>query len=76
LGIKANGDQTVTVSFSGIPGSNYVVQVTTDLSSPTAWSNVATNTAGGDGRWTFTDSTTHPHYYYRSAKTLKDLKGA
>jgi hypothetical protein len=69
LGIKANGDQTVIVSFSGTPGANYIVQVTGDLSSPAAWSNAATNTAGADGTWTFTDSvTTHPRYYYRSAR--------
>jgi hypothetical protein len=67
LGLLDNGDGTVTISFSGTPGAQYLVQSTTSLASP-AWSNVSTNVAGLDGRWTFTDSVaSHPQNFYRSA---------
>jgi hypothetical protein len=55
-GIQDNGDGTVTVSFSGTPGTQYYVQANSDLGSA-GWSNVSTNTAGAGGNWTFTDST-------------------
>ena len=67
LGLVNNGNGTVTVSFSGTPGAQYVVQATASLVPP-AWANVSTNVAGLDGRWTFTDSVSaHPQCYYRSA---------
>ena len=66
-GIKSNGDGTVTVSFSGTPGTQYIVQAQSDLAPATAWDNVSTNIAGSDGQWTFTDSTTnHPIHFYRA----------
>jgi len=40
-GIVSNGDGTFTVSFSGIPRSNYVVQVSANL---LGWQSVQTNT--------------------------------
>ncbi len=55
-GIKNNGDGTVTVSFSGTPYVEYVVQVSDSLVAP-LWVNVSTNMAGADGLWTFDDST-------------------
>ncbi len=58
LGIKGNGDGTVIVTLAGTPGAQYVVQTATNLASPVTWVNMATNTAGADGRWTLTDSTT------------------
>jgi hypothetical protein len=68
LGIKANGNGTVTVSFQGTPGGQYIVQATTNLGQPGTWSSVSTNIAGADGLWTFTDSTTQSHKFYRAAK--------
>jgi hypothetical protein len=69
VGIKSNGDGSVTVSFSGTPGTQYVVQAKSDLGSATAWVNVSTNTAGTDGKWTFVDSTgSQTLRFYRSAK--------
>jgi hypothetical protein len=68
LGITANGNGTVTVTFQGTPGGQYIVQSTTSLVQPGAWSNVSTNTAGVDGLWTYTDSTSRPHAFYRAAK--------
>jgi hypothetical protein len=68
VGIKGNGDGTVTVTFAGTPGAQYLVQATTNVALPTAWVSVSTNSAGTDGRWTFTDSkTTRPQRFYRAA---------
>ena len=67
-GIKNNGDGTVTVSFSGTPNAEYVVQASVSLEVP-LWRNVSTNVAGADGRWTFEDGTGHdPQRYYRSVR--------
>jgi hypothetical protein len=68
VGIQNNSDGSVTVSFSGTPGAQYIVQARSDLSSATPWVNVSTNTAGTDGTWTFEDSTALPQRFYRSAK--------
>jgi len=53
-GIKNSGNGTVTVSFSGTPNAEYVVQASDRLVVP-LWQNVSTNVAGADGRWTFED---------------------
>jgi hypothetical protein len=67
VGIKDNGDGSVTVSFSGTLGAQYIVQAKSDLASATVWDNVSTNIAGTDGQWTFMDSTTnHPIRFYRA----------
>ena len=42
---------TVTVSFSGTPYVEYVVQASDSLVAP-LWVNVSTNLAGADGLWT------------------------
>jgi hypothetical protein len=66
LGIKGNSAGTVTVTLAGTPGARYVVQAATTLTRPITWANLATNTAGTDGRWTLTDSTTNsPLRFYR-----------
>jgi hypothetical protein len=68
LGLKNNGNGTITVTFAGTPGVQYVVQATASLS-PASWVDISTNTAGPDGLWTITDSiTNHPQRFYRSAK--------
>jgi nicotinamidase-related amidase len=67
VGIENNGDGSVTVSLSGTPGAQYIVQAKSDLGSATVWENVSTNTAGTDGKWTFTECTgNHPVRFYRS----------
>jgi hypothetical protein len=68
VGIENNGDGSVTVCFSGTPRAQYIVQAKSDLGSATAWESVSTNTAGADGKWTFTECTKdHPVRSYRSA---------
>jgi hypothetical protein len=67
LSISRNDDSTVTVTFQGTPGTQYVVQASSDLSSPANWVNISTNLAGSNGVWTFTESVTnHPARFYRS----------
>jgi hypothetical protein len=67
LTIQCNSGGTLTVTFSGTPGAEYVVQASSDLVSPVAWTNVSTNIAGTNGHWTFTDSTAdQPIRFYRA----------
>jgi uncharacterized repeat protein (TIGR03803 family) len=45
-------------AVSGLPGSNYVIETATNLATPaTNWTPLATNVAGTNGLWLFTDST-------------------
>jgi len=70
LSIVNNGDHSVTVTFAGTAGAEYLVQATPDLTSPVSWANVSTNTASPGGQWTYTvnDVTTYPHQFLRAAK--------
>ena len=68
VGIIDNGNGTVTVSFSGTPYVEYVVQASGNVAVPD-WSNISTNMAGADGKWTFTEfKGVHALRFYRSAK--------
>jgi hypothetical protein len=67
VSIDNNGDGTVTVHFIGTPNAQYVVQASSNVSTPD-WENISTNTAGADGKWTFSEPTgNHPVRFYRSA---------
>jgi hypothetical protein len=62
-------NQTLAVTFQGAPGGLYLIQATTDIEPAPAWATVSTNLAGGDGRWTLTDSlTSPPRRYYRAVR--------
>jgi len=66
LGIVKNGDDTVTVTFQGTPGAQYVVQASGSLGYPANWVDISTNTAGQNGLWSITESVTnHPVRFYR-----------
>jgi hypothetical protein len=71
VGIVGSHQGYVTITFAGgIPGSNYVLQVTTNLvTSP--WTDLTTLPAGSNGQWTFDDhdKTNHVRRYYRSAQS-------
>src|SRR5262249_20825827 len=68
ISIHDNGNDTVTITFRGLPGTNYVAQATEDPTSTNSWLNIATNTPAGDGQWTVTDSTAgHAKRFYRMA---------
>jgi hypothetical protein len=67
LGIQRNSGGTLTVTFLGTPGAEYVVQASSNLVPPVAWTNVSTNIAGTNGHWTFTDATANqPIRFYRA----------
>ena len=55
LGITVSKSGTVTVTFSGAPGSNYVVQACGGMAPP-VWQSVSTNTADVQGHWTYSES--------------------
>jgi hypothetical protein len=64
--VAANPDGSVTLDFAGGPGSNYILQSSTNLS-PTDWLPLVTNSLGLDGFGQFTDSgaTNFQQRFYR-----------
>jgi hypothetical protein len=68
-GIVENSDGTFTLSFLGAPEAVYVVQTSTNMLD---WNPVQTNTAGGDGTWSYTDANANtsgcPMRLYRAAR--------
>jgi hypothetical protein len=64
LGITVSKSGTVTVTFSGAPGSNYVVQACGGIGLP-VWDSISTNTADAQGHWTITETLggLQPRYY-------------
>ena len=65
-GIAVSGNRNVTVTFTGAPGTNYVVQACTDVAAP-VWQNVSTNTANAQGGWSFTEPSGLLQRFYRAA---------
>jgi hypothetical protein len=67
-GANLNGDGSVTLTFSGVPGYKYQVMGTTNLAPPVNWQPISTNLAAPDGSWQFTDTgaTNYPQRFYRS----------
>lgn len=62
------GSGSATINFQGIPGYQYLLQVTTNVAPPVVWQNVSTNTASVNGFLQFTDTraTNHPAAFYRT----------
>jgi sugar lactone lactonase YvrE len=56
----------LTLHFLSRPGSTNTVLCATNLTSPVPWQPVATNLAGPDGNWSYTDATTSAAGFYRS----------
>jgi hypothetical protein len=67
-GATLNGDGSVALKFSGVPGYTYRVMGTTNLAPPVNWQPIGTNLAALDGSWQFTDTgvTNYPQRFYRS----------
>ena len=68
-GANLNGDGSVALTFSGVPGYTYRVLGTTNLAPPVNWQPIGTNLASpDDGSWRFTDTgaTNYPQRFYRS----------
>lgn len=64
LAISNNGGQA-SINFSGDAGQNYIIQRSHDL---IGWTNLATNTAAGDGSIQFSEIPPHNPAYYRTRK--------
>jgi len=65
LGITNNFNGTITLTYRGTAGTHYVVQGTADvLFGP--WVTVSKNTAGPDGLWSVTESTSSGLFYFRA----------
>jgi uncharacterized repeat protein (TIGR03803 family) len=66
--ITPNPDASVTLTFAGAPFYTYLVQASVDLTSPTNWIIISTNTAGADGTWQFNDTNASlfPTQFYRA----------
>ena len=68
-GVTNNGNGSVTLNFTGIPGATYWVVTATNLLTPSAdWTPVSTNIAGTNGLWQFTDTqaTNFLQQFYRT----------
>jgi hypothetical protein len=69
VGIVANGNVTVTVTFQGTPGAEYIIQATSDLTDPESWEDVSTEEADEEGKFSITESVVGvDQRFYRSAK--------
>ena len=63
-----NGDGTVSITFTGTPGAQYLLQTAPDLAPP-IWTTISTNVPDTTGVATFTDSSaTAASRFYRAAK--------
>ncbi len=59
---------TLQLNFTGISNAIYILQAATNLTPPTVWSNLSTNTADGLGFFQFidADASNHPTRFYRT----------
>jgi Bacterial Ig domain len=55
------------VRFAGVPGRQYIIQRTTDLTPPVVWTSLQTLTAPAHGIMEYDDTTNLPSAYYRTA---------
>jgi hypothetical protein len=66
MAITPLGGGALQISFLGIPGTNYAMQVTHDLTPPIAWSPLVTNLAAANGLLVFTNTPGSTNTYYRT----------
>ena len=68
VSIETLGDGNKRITFAGIPMFPYLVQAATNLDMPIYWEILATNQAGSNGLWQYTDlsATNYLQRYYRS----------
>ncbi|HLP76840.1 MAG TPA: cadherin-like domain-containing protein [Candidatus Paceibacterota bacterium] len=66
LNIQTVNGSDVRVSFLGIPGTNYVMEVTHDLTPPVVWTPLLTNAAAANGLLVFTNTPTGGQSFYRT----------
>jgi hypothetical protein len=68
VGMEALPDNNMRITFAGIPGREYIVQATDDLTPPAVWDPISTNIAGANGLWSVDDlsSTNYVNRFYRT----------
>jgi hypothetical protein len=61
-------DPAVQVRFYGTPGTNYLIQATSNLGDPSSWATIGTSVAGGNGFLSYIDNdvTNYPSRFYRA----------
>jgi sugar lactone lactonase YvrE len=65
LSASLAGKHSLNIEFSGNPGSNYVLQMATNLAPPIVWQSVATNAADINGSGSFSDAPGGQSRFYR-----------
>jgi hypothetical protein len=62
-----NSSSTALYTFSGAPGSLYVLQSASNLDTPINWQPIFTNVTDSNGGWVFTDTNilSYPALFYR-----------
>jgi autotransporter-associated beta strand protein len=60
VSIETLGNGDVKLSYAGIPGYNYSLDWTHDLSAPIVWTPIVTNQAGANGALAFTNTPSMP----------------
>jgi len=65
LAVATMGSE-VRLSYLGIPGTNYALEVTHDLTPPITWTPVITNPAAANGLLVFTNTPTGGQSFYRT----------
>jgi hypothetical protein len=70
LSIERDAARIATVTFEGVPDTDYLVQATFSVEAPVSWTTIATNHSGFvDGQWTYVeDATQYPRRFFRAAK--------
>lgn len=68
VSVQMLSDMSAKITCSGAPGQTYVLEATTNLTSPT-WINISTNTAGDNCLYSYidNDAKTCPCRFYRMA---------
>jgi uncharacterized delta-60 repeat protein len=56
LAVASGPSASLNLNFTGVPGSNYVLQTATNLTSPIQWLPVLTNATDTNGVWQFMDT--------------------
>jgi hypothetical protein len=66
MSITPLGGGDLQISFLGVPGTNYAMEVTHDLTPPVTWVPLVTNVAAANGLLVFTNMPGSTNSYYRT----------
>ena len=74
--VSFSPDGTVQLNCTGAPSAYYLIQATTNLGDPSAWSNISTNMTDNTGsiQWIDTDAVNHQFRYIASQHPERNLK--